>query len=168
MNPFFYLGENPTVDIIIINHKREILLIKRSEKSNACPSMYAFPGGFIDSNSPENSFWQGDLETPMQAALRELKEETNLELEINTELNFIGEYVGNKRDPRDNETSWSKTYAFYYEIEKQLFIQQKDIIRGMDDAVDAKWFSINEIQKMPLAFDHNIIFKDFLSILQKI
>lgn len=165
-NFFYYRGENPTVDLIVINPYNEILLIRRSKNSSACPSMFAFPGGFIDSKAKEGESWESGLETPVDAAIRELAEETNLILANDCELILVGEYSGNNRDPRDNEISWSKTYAFTYKINDEIYAKQMDTIIGMDDADHAEWISIQELQKMELAFDHKHILLDTLNLWQ--
>lgn len=159
-NPFYYLGVNPTVDLIILNPNNEILLIKRSAQSNACPSMLAFPGGFIDSLKQEGEYFNFDKEQPIEAALRELKEETNLDLPVHSQLILVGTYEGNQRDPRDNEISWSKTYAYFHRLDNEIYQQQKNKIRGMDDADEAMWISLEEAKKLILAFDHSLILKD--------
>jgi ADP-ribosyl-[dinitrogen reductase] hydrolase len=167
INRFFYCGENPTVDLIVINPGKKVLVIRRSNQSSACPSMLAFPGGFIDSNAKEGTFWQNDLETPKEAALRELAEETNLVLSKNTEIILIGEYVGNNRDPRDSACAWSKTFAFLYIIDQDLFEKEKSKIRGQDDADLALWIDVEELRQMKLAFDHNQILEDALAFISK-
>ncbi|RPJ78141.1 MAG: NUDIX hydrolase [Alphaproteobacteria bacterium] len=164
-NPYFYIGENPTVDLIVINPDDEVLMITRSKNSAACPGMLAFPGGFIDSRARQNEVWKEGLETPHQAALRELAEETNLRLESNTELISVGVYVGNSRDPRDSSLSWSKTYAFLHRIDHDTYEIVKDKIQGQDDADEAKWIKVSELRKMKLAFDHNLILEDALKLL---
>ena len=151
-NPFYKLGENLTVDIIVMNPKKEILVIRRSSESEACPSMLAFPGGFVD---------EGEL--PMAAAIRELHEETNLKLSSELVLELVGEYVGNHRDPRDNQFSWSKTCAYFYQIDSKTFEEQLFNIRGLDDADEAFWICCNELVKAQMAFDHNKILKDVIS-----
>lgn len=161
-NPYYYVGVNPTVDLVIINTNDEVLLIKRSRTSEACPGMYALPGGFIDSSARKGDSWERGLETPKEAALRELKEETNLILDLNSPLIFIGEYEGNNRDPRDNKESWSKSYAFFYKINLVIYNEQKKNIRGMDDAEEARWVPIAQALKMSLAFDHHIILENSL------
>lgn len=158
-NPFFYEGENPTVDLIILNPHDEVLLIRRSKTAAACADMMAFPGGFIDSEAPAFDRWIEGLETPETAALRELAEETNLQLRDVTLL-LVGLYSGHNRDPRDNERSWSKTHAFVYRIDEKTFEEQKNTIRGMDDADEARWIPLEEARKMKLAFDHNLILED--------
>lgn len=165
-NCFFYEGVNPTVDLVVINPSDEVLLIRRSQNATACAGMMAFPGGFIDSEAKELEEWRPGLESPKEAALRELEEETNLKLK-GAEIIFIGEYVGGGRDPRDNKTSWSKTHAFVYRIDQQTFDQQKNFIRGMDDADEAKWVPIAEARAMKLAFDHRVILEDALKIISR-
>lgn len=161
-NSYYYLGVNPTVDLIVINPHSEVLMIVRSLNSEACPGMLAFPGGFIDSQAKKGERWKSGLETSRQAALRELAEETNLILGAETELTPVGVYIGNKRDPRDNDLSWSKSYAFLFLIDQEMFDKQKDQIVGMDDAEQAKWIKLQVLRSFQLAFDHNIILEDAL------
>ncbi len=167
MNKLYYEGPNPTVDLVILNHESKILLIKRKSTAEACPSMWALPGGFIDSLKGENStikkFIEG-AETPEQAAKREVKEETNLFLDDNINILQVGIYEGNNRDPRDNEIGWSKSYAFFYNIPENIFNEQKENIRGLDDAEDVDWKTIDEIKNMKLAFDHSKIINDSLEL----
>jgi 8-oxo-dGTP diphosphatase len=165
-NHYYYQGVNPAVDLIIINPFDEVLMIRRSSQSDACPSMYALPGGFIDSKALKDTLWKEDLETPKQAALRELAEETNLILNNDIELILVGEYVGHNRDPRDNELSWSKSYAFAFKISPEIFEAQKSNIKGMDDADLAMWIGLAELQNRVLAFDHKKILEDTLDLLK--
>lgn len=164
-NPYYYLGENPTVDLIVVNPILEILMIRRKANSAACPGMLAFPGGFIDSDAPAGTYWREGLETPEVAAIRELAEETNLKLEKETELISVGVYVGNNRDPRDSELSWSKSFAFLFRIDLETFNQQKNNIRGLDDAEAAYWIPIKDLKNQALAFDHNTILENALKYL---
>lgn len=162
-NPYYYIGANPTCDLIIINPENKILLIKRSEKAAACPSQWALPGGFIDTNALPHTIWMAGKETPEEAALRELKEETNLELPLGQIVYPVGIYEGNKRDPRDNEISWSKSHAFLSFIDEETYLAQKDKIVGLDDAEDADWKTFEEIKTMNIAFDHLKIITDGLN-----
>lgn len=165
VNHYFYQGENPTVDLVVINPFNEVLLIRRSAFSEACPGMMAFPGGFIDSKAIFGEKWKSGFESPKVAALRELYEETNLKLNKDVDLLQIGEYSGNNRDPRDNEIAWTKSYVFLHKIDEKTFNEQKNFIRGLDDADLAKWIPIDEAKNMKLAFDHNKILEDALKLL---
>lgn len=182
-NLYYYIGENPTCDLVIINHKKEILLVTRSDQSPACPGMPALPGGFIDSlpqpkqekiqdsygtsnnvySEPQIKKWIPGLETAKQAAKRELKEETHLDI-TDAVILPVGTYVGNQRDPRDNDISWSKSHVFYYEISKELFEANKDIITGADprEVSAATWTPVVDILEMDMAFDHKKIIIDAL------
>lgn len=162
-NLYYYTGANPTVDLVVMNPKKEILMITRSHKSEACPGMLAFPGGFIDSKAKASELWESGLETPREAAIRELAEETNLKLDAGSELKEIGIYEGHGRDPRDNDISWSKSYAFFYAIPEDSYEQQKTKIKGLDDADEAQWINVDRLRSMKLAFDHHQILEDAIS-----
>lgn len=166
-NNYYYKGVNPTVDLIIVNPEGQILLIKRSETSPACPGMWAIPGGFIDTEAKKGEVFKYGAETPEKASVRELKEETNLLL-INPKLISIGEFEGNNRDPRDSEEGWSKSHAFIYVIPKEIYEAQKNNIRGMDDAEDADWKTPEEIEALDMAFDHKEIIRAGLAKLKRV
>ena len=81
-----YRNPTPTVDIII--HKDgKILLIKRKNP----PFGWALPGGFVDEG-----------ETVEQAAIREAKEETGLDVQLETLL-YV--YSDPRRDMRQHTLS---------------------------------------------------------------
>ena len=82
------------------------------------------------------------------AAIRELKEETELIVES---VKQIGAYSTVDRDPRGRVV----TVAFF------TTASQSDHIAAADDAADARWFSINELPD--LAFDHAKIISDGLA-----
>lgn len=60
---------------IIINDKNEILLVKRSGSSRTEPGFWSRPGGEVEFS-----------ETVEEAVIREIKEETNINVEV---LNFL-------------------------------------------------------------------------------
>lgn len=166
-NLYHYKGANPTVDLVLISPEKKILLILRSNKAAACSNMWAIPGGFVDTTAKKHETWIAGHETPEKAAFRELVEETGIDAHLldKTRLQFNSIYEGNQRDPRDNVESWSKSNAFFYSMNES----EKDIINSvkgikdnynLDDAVDTKWFTFDEIANMKLAFDHNKIIED--------
>lgn len=67
----------PSVNVVVTNDKGEILLIKRSDNDN-----WALPGGAIDLG-----------ESLIQAAIRETREETGIDCEVN---GLIGIYTDPK------------------------------------------------------------------------
>lgn len=121
-----------TVDAIILNEKGEVLLIER--KNEPFKGYFALPGGFVDYG-----------EKVEDAVKREVKEETNLDVEI---IKLFGVYSDPKRDPRGHTVSI-------------VFLCKKigGRLKGGDDATYAKWVKYEE--KLKLAFDHNKILEDF-------
>lgn len=134
--PFEYEYPRPavSVDIVAIREKegrRELLLIQR--KNEPYMNCWALPGGFLDMG-----------ETLEQAAERELKEETGLEI---NSLRQLGAFSKVDRDPRTRVIS----VAYFAELTSgQTAI-------AADDAQDVGWF---DLEKLPeLGFDHDEMIK---------
>lgn len=124
-----------STDVIVCSSDGKVLLIKRNiEPYKDC---WALPGGHV-----------GDDENSEMACKRELKEETGLEL---NEIYLVGIAEEKNRDPR-REYTISIVYAGYTDGNPI----------GGDDASEAKWFSLDEITKLELAFDHNAIMNKFI------
>lgn len=131
-----------TADCVVFNKEDNnisILLIKR--ENDPYKDFWAFPGGFINMN-----------ESAEEAAIRELKEETGLEVKKAEQLKA---YSNPNRDPRERVI----TIVFIAESEK-------NIVKGEDDAKEAKWFQIDNLP--PLAFDHELILKDAIEKIKNI
>lgn len=156
--PYWRPDSNPTVDLIVIRDDKDVLLIRRSFKSEVEPGKWAFPGGFHDTDSKKGEVWKPGRETAKEAAIRELKEETGLELQNYDDMIYVGTYEGGRRDPRDNEKAWSKSTAFTIRLPKEITQE----IKGLDDADDAQWIPIDLALEMDLAFDHEKILRDAL------
>jgi len=158
-NAYWYVGMNPTVDNVILKKESnvyKILLIKRKNEIEF--GKWALPGGFVDTNAQKNEPWKPGRETPRQAAIRELFEETGLYIEsISKLIKEIGIYEGNRRDPRDTKTSWSRSYVFGIVLPDGF----NSKVQAKDDASDAQWFDIKALPQ--LAFDHSIIIGDALA-----
>lgn len=126
-NPF------PTVDIIIEIGKG-LCLIRRKNP----PYGWALPGGFVDYG-----------ESLEEAAVREAKEETGLEVELLCQLYT---YSRPGRDPR------------FHTITTVYVARAEGHPKGGDDAAEAKVFSEEEIPWGELAFDHAEILKDYFEV----
>lgn len=149
-----YKKPSITVDIIIFNknkldkfsdeidekNKNEFILIKR--KNDPFRNHWAIPGGFVDYG-----------ETVENAAIREAKEETGIDVKLKK---LIGVYSGPERDPRGH------TITMAY-----LAIGDFGKIKAGSDARDVEIFSFEDIKSMKIAFDHDEILNDVLNELNK-
>ncbi len=124
----------PTVDIIIEiqreDGKEGIVLIKRKNP----PHGWAIPGGFVDYG-----------ESLEEAAAREAKEETSLDVQLKRQFHT---YSDPDRDPRQHTIST----VFVATAQGQP--------KAEDDAQEIGIFSRDEID-FPLAFDHSRILEDY-------
>ncbi len=125
-----YKNPVPTVDIII-QYKDGIVLIERKN----FPFGWAIPGGFVDYG-----------ESLEDAAIREAKEETNLDVTL---IKQFHTYSEPGRDPRQHTIST----VFIAKVENGS-------LKGKDDALEAKIFNKNNLPEK-IAFDHRKILKDF-------
>lgn len=113
------------------NNGYELLLIKR--KNDPFEWERALPGWFLDND-----------ETLDQAANRELFEETGLE---NIELMQLYTFSGVERDPRGRVI----TVVYFALLDESEILS----LSSWDDALEAKFFPVNELPS--LAFDHDYI-----------
>ena len=133
--PFTYEYPRPCVsaDVVVVSEDELfVLLIQR--KKDPFAGSWALPGGFMDMD-----------ESAELAAVRELKEETELEVDS---VQQIGAYSSVDRDPRARVV----TIAFFARA------STTDHIAAADDAADAKWFPFDQLPE--LAFDHATIIDD--------
>ena len=132
-----YDNPYPTADCIIYDDAKGIVLIERNNE----PHGLALPGGFIDTG-----------ESVEHAAIREMKEETGLDVEL---LGVLGVYSDPKRDPRYH----TLTVTF---VAKALDLS---LLQAGDDAGAARFYAIADIP--PLCFDHDIAIEHFKQYLNK-
>ncbi|MFX1294392.1 MAG: NUDIX domain-containing protein [Promethearchaeota archaeon] len=132
-----YKSPKTTIDAIILDKNKSIVLIKR--KIFPYQNYWALPGGFVKLG-----------ERVEDAVIRETQEETGLDIEI---LKLVGVYSDPDRDPRGH------TITIAY-----LCRNRGGTPKGGTDAKEAKVFSIDEIPNLQLAFDHNIILQDALKL----
>jgi ADP-ribose pyrophosphatase YjhB (NUDIX family) len=158
---FYYKGVNPTVDLIVIRGDK-VLLIKRGDDVEAEPGKWALPGGFHDTNAKKGEEWRNDKESALEAAKREVKEETGLDVDRIDGLNFqlVGVFEGGGRDPRDKEDSWTRSTVYMVHIPES----EGDDVRGMDDAQRAEWVPLSLVLQRKLAFDHHKIIEKGLQM----
>ena len=124
-----------TVDAII-PFEGKIVLIKR--KNEPFKDRYALPGGIVEYG-----------ERVEEALVREVKEETGLDVEI---YRIVGVYSDPNRDPRGHFVS----ICF-------VAIPRGGKLEASDDAKEVALFDLDEIPE--LAFDHNRMIDDAKPIL---
>ena len=125
-----YQNPIPTVDVIIEIGSRGIVLIKRKNP----PYGWAIPGGFVDYG-----------ESLEQAAVREAKEETNLDVRL---IRQFHTYSDPKRDPR------------HHSISTVYIARAKGIPKAKDDAIEIRIFDDSNLPD-EIAFDHRSILRGY-------
>jgi ADP-ribose pyrophosphatase YjhB (NUDIX family) len=125
-----YKNPIPTVDIIIEIESKGIILIKRKNS----PFGWAIPGGFVDYG-----------ESLEEAAIREAKEETNLDVKL---IRQFHTYSDPKRDPR------------HHSISTVYIAKGKGKPKAKDDALEIEIFNASNLPD-EIAFDHRSILKDY-------
>jgi len=119
-------------DIIIEYDNGEVVLIERGNEP--FKGQFAIPGGMVEIG-----------ETVENAAVREAKEETGLDIEI---IKLLGVYSDPARDPRGHCVS--------------IVFHARPIggeLKADSDAANA--IRTSDYLKIDLAFDHNKIIRDF-------
>jgi 8-oxo-dGTP diphosphatase len=127
--PERYRNPSPAVDVLI-ETPRGIVLIRRANP----PHGWALPGGFVDEG-----------ETVEEAAIREAREETSLDIEL---LEQFGVYSDPRRDPRRHTIS-------------VVFIARAHgTPLAADDAAEAIIVPLSDLPGT-LCFDHGRILDDY-------
>jgi 8-oxo-dGTP diphosphatase len=125
-----------TVDAIAYYYSEKtpyVLLIQRG--GDPFKNKWALPGGFIEMD-----------ETLEQACIRELEEETGLQVQ---HMQQFRAYDAPDRDPRH------RTISVIFSVK----LEKAEPVAGNDDASKAEWYSINNLPE--LAFDHAQILNDY-------
>lgn len=133
-----------TTDIVVFApHKGtiKVLLVKRGNEP--FKGKWALPGGFLNED-----------ETAEECALRELKEETGLDLKPN-QIYQVHTFTSLDRDPRGRTISIC--FSAFVDYEK---------VAGGDDAAEAQWVSFADLPD--LAFDHESMCETSLDFMRTI
>ena len=122
-----------TADVIIEYEDRSIVLVKRG--NDPFKGEWALPGGMLDGN-----------ETIEETAMREVKEETGLDVKL---IEMLGIYSKPDRDPRGRYVS----VTF-------IAVPIGGILQASSDAADI--LRTADFKDIKLAFDHNQMIADYL------
>ena len=120
-------------DAVILFQEGIVLIRRDNPPYQGC---YALPGGFVERG-----------ETVEEAAIREAREETGLDIEL---LGLVGVYSDPGRDPRGHVVSAA------------FLAQGKGRLQSGSDARSAGVFPPEELPE--LAFDHDQIIRDALHL----
>lgn len=125
-----YRNPSPTVDIIIEQGEEVVLILRLNE-----PRLWAIPGGFCDYG-----------ESLEEAAVREAREETGLEVEL---IEQFHTYSDPRRDPRQHNIT-------------TVYIARArgGTLQAQDDAQEIGVFAETGLPAK-LAFDHDQILKEY-------
>lgn len=137
-----------TVDLTIFaidSEALQVLLVKRSDDTDAFPDCWALPGGFVDLVRDQ------DLQ---DCALRKLKEKTGVDAPY---LEQVGSWGNAARDPR----GWSATHVYL------ALLGEPVTLAAGGNSTESRWFRVNAQRvAVPLAFDHAEILKTAIARLR--
>jgi ADP-ribose pyrophosphatase YjhB (NUDIX family)/adenosine deaminase len=154
---------NPAADIAVFRRDGagvSVLLIRRRNQVAAEAGRWSLPGGFVETDAEPGTPWRPGRETPREAAVRELREETGLQLTGQFEsVVYVGDFEGGGRDPRDTADSWVRSAAFAILLNEGV---DADLVLGSDDAAEAQWFDLRELPT--LAFDHESVLRQAMEV----
>jgi len=126
---------------IIINEDGEALVIKRSETANWKPLHWEFPGGIIDAG-----------ETPKEAAIREVKEESNLDV---SQLQFLSKEIYQI----DGKEKITKYYFVCDQFAGDVALLP-NTETGISEHSDHKWVPAEQLFDLPdSAIDKSVVKK---------
>ena len=124
-----------TADVVCVTHTDDgdpsVLLIR--PRNDPFRDHWAVPGGFVAAD-----------ETIEQAAARELREETHLDLDDAAAAEPLGVWSRPGRDPR----GWVISICHLAHFDQPL------PVTAGDDARNAKWVAFSTLNPTKLAFDH--------------
>jgi len=120
-------GPRLTVDSLTLDPDGRLLLIRRGRPP--FEGRWALPGGFVEVG-----------ETVEEACIRETREETGVDVEIES---IEGVFSRPDRDPRGHTVS----IVFRCRL-------VGGSAAGGDDAAEARWFGLEQAKSLPFAFDH--------------
>lgn len=139
----YWVSRSIAVAIFVYNPlKKAVLAVKRGE---GCPDnigKWCCPCGYLDYN-----------ETVMQAAYRELHEETGTNADDVSELQLF-KINDEPSDEKQNVTFIYK--CIHYNIENNLTTEFSE----PNEIQEIKWIPIKDIDNYDWAFNHNLIIKE--------
>jgi len=121
---------------VLIKLGEEYLLIKRA--SDPDKGLWTIPGGTVKVG-----------EKIREAALREVQEETGLEVEICEPIDVIDKIVYDEAD----------RIKYHFVIVDFLAVPKGGIVKASSDALEAKWVRLEEFRQYPLTETFKFLLK---------
>lgn len=118
---------------ILVKKNEEYLLIKKQDGIGPYPGTYLTPGGYVEENERIDT-----------AALRELFEETGISVKNLKRIFFDDDFTGNWKNEKVHLIML--LYTADYDSG-----DIKPAVGNDDKLLEIKWFSIEEIKKLPLS-----------------
>lgn len=132
-----------TVDTVV-TQSGHILMVKRGAQPGE--GLWALPGGFVN-----------QTETLQEAAIRELKEETRIDVPVPVLVGSIVR-VHTYDDPHRSTRGRTITTAYHIRLPDRNDLPR---VKGSDDAAKAKWLTLSEF-----AQSRNKMFEDHFGIVE--
>jgi ADP-ribose pyrophosphatase YjhB (NUDIX family) len=172
-NHLWYTGDNKAVDALTFakdnNGKWCILLIKRRTEQE---DKYALPGGFVNTKAApqqdEPFIYDASYENYSQAAARELKEETSINIrnytveetpiKVNQETEDIYSFNTVGFDNRSTPENYISTHPIAFIIQDKTIEELS--AQADDDARFTGWTTLDKIKDLPFTFEHHKIILD--------
>lgn len=132
-----------TVDAVVIQSGCVLLVERRASPGKG---LWALPGGFLNTN-----------ERIRDAALRELKEETKIDVPLKV---LLGNVVGTEvfDDPQRSLRGRTITHAVCIKLPAGKLPK----VKGSDDAMQAKWVPLAQVREDELFEDHYQVIQTFV------
>lgn len=133
-------------DFVLSRHVgKEVLLVRKKESQYGAP--WALPGGFRETVSQKGHPWTAGKETSLEAALRELQEETGADLWPRKEdAMYVGRFSKRNRDPRNSQNAWVLSDVWRLDV--------GDDVPLLDGEEKCEWHPIDDLKEQDMAFDH--------------
>lgn len=131
----------------VLTQSGHILLVKRG--GYPYKDCWALPGGYLDPNHSVRS-----------NMIKELREETRIKVPekvLNGSMKRTKIFDMPDRDPR------GRTITHAYHVDLGYPEEGLPKVKGADDAVEAQWFKLSDVQSDKMAFDHYHIIRHFIA-----
>jgi bifunctional NMN adenylyltransferase/nudix hydrolase len=136
-----------TTDAVVVQSGHVLMIKRRAEPGKG---LWAFPGGFLNAKTDRSL---------VDAMIRELREETGLKI---PEKVLKGSITKQKTFDAIERSARGRTITTAFKIE--LEGTELPRVKGMDDAIRARWVPISEVKRQECFEDHWEILADMTGV----